>query len=194
MIKPLPHWALTDLQPAFYDTESVTAIQMVAKLYAKMQDLITDYNGFIDEINQAIKDFEEGILQDFECFKNKITEILNNYIQSIDLKIQTQDAKIDDFIEYTTTTINDKFTEQDTTIDTRLNAQDTLIDTRLDTQDSIIADAVDYMKTNLVSIVTNLFNQVIADREISLELGIDYNANTENLQIGVIPIVEEEEY
>ena len=30
--KGLPHWCMTGRGPAFYDTESATAIEMVAKL------------------------------------------------------------------------------------------------------------------------------------------------------------------
>ena len=58
MIKPLPKWVLTNEYPAFYDTESVTAIEMVAKLYGKMEELITTYNEFVDEINKTIADFD----------------------------------------------------------------------------------------------------------------------------------------
>ena len=43
-LQPLPQIALTNLQPAFYDVESVTAIEMVSKFYSYLQNLVDDYN------------------------------------------------------------------------------------------------------------------------------------------------------
>ena len=109
-IKPLPHWALTDLQPAFYDVESVTAIEMVAKVYSKIEELINDYNSYVDEINKTISDFQNGIITDFNEFKDCITRIMNDYIETIDTKINLQDLKIEN-----------KFTEQDQVIENAVN-------------------------------------------------------------------------
>lgn len=100
MIKPLPHWVLTNRYPAFYDTESVTAIEMVAKLYGSMEEMITDYNKFVDDVNAKIKEFEDGIIDDFDEFKNCVMQLMNDYISSIDTKIELQDATIADAIDY----------------------------------------------------------------------------------------------
>ena len=71
-LQPLPQIALTNLQPAFYDVESVTAIEMVSKFYSYLQNLVNDYNSFVTEVNNNIDDFESGIIHDFECFRNCI--------------------------------------------------------------------------------------------------------------------------
>lgn len=89
MIKPLPKWVLTNEYPAFYDTESVTAIEMVAKLYGKMEDLITNYNEFVEEINKTMADFDDGIIADFDEFKNEVNE-----------KLAEQDEVIADAVQY----------------------------------------------------------------------------------------------
>lgn len=99
-IKHLPHWVLTDLQPAFYDVESGTALQQTAKIYGKMQELITLYNEFITKVNKYIKDFEDGIITDFEEFRNCIIKVMNDYIETIDTKINLQDTKIQDAVDY----------------------------------------------------------------------------------------------
>lgn len=99
-IKHLPHWVLTDLQPAFYDVESGTSLQQTAKMYGKMQELIDLYNEFVTKVNKYIKDFEDGIIQDFEEFKNCIIVTMNQYIETIDTKINLQDTKINNAIEY----------------------------------------------------------------------------------------------
>lgn len=99
-IKHLPHWVLTDLQPAFYDVESGTTLQQTAKMYGKVQELIDLYNEFVTKVNKYIKDFEDGIIADFEEFRNCIIKVMNDYIETIDTKINLQDTKINDAIEY----------------------------------------------------------------------------------------------
>lgn len=100
MIRKLPHWVLTNRNPAFYDMESVTAIEMVAKLYGKMEEMINDYNTFVDNVNQEIENFENDINSNFNCFKNNIIKIMNDYIETIDTKINIQDEKIEEAINY----------------------------------------------------------------------------------------------
>lgn len=166
MIKLLPHWCLTDEHPAFYDTESRTAIQMVARLYSKMQELIEDYNQYIDDINDAIQEFENSTDQKIEDFENTINDIINDFTELINGKIADQNLEIENF----ESTVNGK----------------------IDAQDLVIADAVNYMKTNLNQIVTELFTQTIQDRDILITLGINYYPENEELEVGLIPVVEDE--
>ena len=105
MITPLPHWVLTNKFPSVYDRESVTAISMVAKLYGKMEELVADYNEYVTQVNKAIAEFEDGMIKDFESFKCCVKKLMDNYIQTIDMKINLQDKAI-----------ADKFSEQDTKI------------------------------------------------------------------------------
>ena len=98
-LQPLPQIALTNLQPAFYDVESVTAIEMVSKFYSYLQNLVNDYNSFVTEVNDNIDDFESGMINDFECFRNCIIKTMNDYIESIDIKIGLQDNTIAEAIE-----------------------------------------------------------------------------------------------
>lgn len=99
-ITKLPHWVLTDSQPAFYDTESGTTIQQTARVYAKIQELIRTYNEFVTRINQYINDFETGMISDFNSFKECVIETMNDYIRSIDQKVISQDTKITEAIKY----------------------------------------------------------------------------------------------
>ena len=99
-IRPLPFWVLTDLQPAFYDSESGTVLQQLSRMYPKIQEVIDRYNDFVREINRYIDEFENGIIADFECFKNCIIKTMNDYIESIDTKINLQDMDIQNAINY----------------------------------------------------------------------------------------------
>lgn len=168
MLKPLPHWCMTGEHPAFYDTESRTAVQMVARLYSKMEELIEDYNGYIDNINDAITEFEESTDQKITEFEETINGIIDDFTETINGKIADQNLEIETFEG----TVNGK----------------------IDDQDLVIADAVNYMKTNLNQIVTELFTQTIQDRDILITLGINYDEDNERLDIGLIPVVEDEEF
>lgn len=99
-IRPLPFWVLTDLQPAFYDSESGTVLQQLSRIYPKIQEVINSYNDFVREVNRYIDEFENGIIKDFNCFKNCIIKTMNDYIESIDTKINLQDMDIQNAIDY----------------------------------------------------------------------------------------------
>lgn len=98
ILKKLPHWVLTDKHPAFNDIESVTALEMVARLYGKMEELIESFNTYVDQINGEIERFENDMAESWEDFKECIRGIMNDYIATIDTKINMQDNKIDNAI------------------------------------------------------------------------------------------------
>ena len=98
-IRPLPYWVLTDLQPAFYDSESGTVLQQTSRMYAKLQEALNEFNDYAKQINTYITEFENGIISDFECFKNCIIKTMNDYIESIDMKVNIQDTRIAEAIE-----------------------------------------------------------------------------------------------
>lgn len=109
-ITPLPHWVLTNYQSAFYDSESGTVLQALARIYPKIEELITDYNNYVKQIDNIINEFQSGMIDDFECFKKCIIKTMNDYIESIDTKINLQDLNI-----------ANKFEEQDSKIDDAVN-------------------------------------------------------------------------
>lgn len=152
-LKHLPHWVLTDPQPAFYDCESATAIQQTAKIYVKIQELITIYNDFVRDVNRYITEFEDGIIKDFNCFQNCVIKTMNDYIESIDTKIELQDSKIEESIN---------------------------------NQNAIIQNAVNYMKENLVSTVTTLFNNAVHNGDITANLLEAYDSDDESLVLSIV--------
>lgn len=107
----LPHWKLTDNHPAFYDTESGSAIEQTAKVYGAMRTLIEEYNKFADNLNKALESFELETKEEQDCFKKCVTELIENYIKSIDIMIDKQDLKIDKAIQYMTDNIVSTTTE-----------------------------------------------------------------------------------
>lgn len=99
MIKNLPLWNLTSLNPAIYDNESGSAIEMTAKVYGKMQELVNDYNEFVNKLNNAITDHNNSVDKDIDAFKCAVTELLENYIRTIDLKVIHIDSSVSKIIK-----------------------------------------------------------------------------------------------
>lgn len=153
----LPHWVLTNYQSAFYDSESGTVLQAMARIYPKVEELITDYNNYVKQLDSYITDFTNGLISDFDCFKNCIIKTMTKYIKSIDTKMSVQDSFI-----------ADKFNEIDKSIASKFSEQD-----------EVIANAIQYMKDNIVATATNIINQAIENGD--LNVGIEYNPTDESL-------------
>lgn len=96
----LPRWVLTSRRPAFYDTESLSAIEMVAKLYGAMRELQEDYNSYTEELTKTINDFTDEMNTDMNGFKAHIDGVMHDYIEMIDEKIKLQDSVIADAVKY----------------------------------------------------------------------------------------------
>lgn len=100
MFPRLPHWVIPNKFPAFYDSESVTAIEMTAKIYKHVENLIDDYNKFVDNMNKAIEDFENGVTTDVELFKVSIRQEFQDFIDIVELKLKDQDLEIQKAYDY----------------------------------------------------------------------------------------------
>ena len=100
-MKHLPKWCITDKFPALYDTESATAIEMVAKIYGAMNEMIEDYNKWVDNTNKHIEDFENDVTADVETFKVAMRQEFQDFIDVIDLRMQSAENFMRDNIEST---------------------------------------------------------------------------------------------
>lgn len=96
----LKRWILPGTRPSVYDTESGTALEMVARLHGEMETLQKTYNEFVDDVNKTITEFINDTEADMECFKAHIDEVMHNYIEMIDEKIKLQDSVIDNAVKY----------------------------------------------------------------------------------------------
>ena len=106
MIERLPHWHLANKCPAFLETESLTAIEMVSHLYGKTNELVDDYNKFVDSVNAHIEAFEESTEKNYEAFTIGIRQEFQDFIDVVELKIANQNKEIDDAITYMKRNLN----------------------------------------------------------------------------------------
>ena len=92
-MQKLPKWVLTGRRPAFYDTESATALEQTAKVYGAMQELIDEYNTFVDEMNAKFEELETETGANIDEFKIAMSQQFQDFIDVVELKLQGQDAE-----------------------------------------------------------------------------------------------------
>lgn len=89
-IEFLPPWIETGVQPAFYDKESGTVLQQVARIYAKVNQLIESFN-----------DLSKNTTELIEEYITKFTELhdyVYDYFDNLDVQEEINN-KIDDMVD-----------------------------------------------------------------------------------------------
>lgn len=109
-ITQLPHWCITDLQPAFYDTDSLTAVEQTGKVYSKVRELVDAYNNFVDVINKHLTEFEEGTNKSIEVFEIEMRQEFQDFIDIVNLKIKDQDKVVQDAVDYMKLNLSESIT------------------------------------------------------------------------------------
>lgn len=104
-IEMLPKWCITNTNPAFYETESATAIEQTAKLYGKVNEMINAYNEFVGNVETLIEEFETSVTTDMETFKVGIRQEFQDFIDVVNLAIGNQNTEISEAINYMETNL-----------------------------------------------------------------------------------------
>lgn len=87
MVYIFPKWDMTDTLPAFHDSESATAIEMVYKLYETINKLIEEHNSFIEHVNEILTNNEIKFNHDLEIYATGLRQEFQDFIDTVDLKI-----------------------------------------------------------------------------------------------------------
>lgn len=82
----LPQWKLTLTDP-LYDTSSTSPIEMTGQVYAKVREVVEEFNRFSAQMEKTINDHIVKGVDGMQEFEKSITKIMNDYIRSIDSKI-----------------------------------------------------------------------------------------------------------
>lgn len=90
----LPKWVLTNPRPSVYDSESATAIEQTAKLYGAMQELIDDYNKFVEGVNNSMREFESNASKNYEEFTVGLRQEFQDFIDAVEIKIELLDNSL----------------------------------------------------------------------------------------------------
>lgn len=208
----LPHWVLTDKNPAFYDSESATALEQTAKIYGAMNTLIKEYNDFVDRINSQIVEFQNGQIADYELFQTAIRQEFQDFIDTIDLRMRDAESYMRDNLRESCEGLLDGLTKDvqsalsdvksiKSQVDSSISSQDKIIsnqnsilagainnmNSRLNEQDSKIDEAVSYMKDNLTETIETTVSAMIENG--SIVMGLSHDAETESLTLNARNIV-----
>lgn len=105
-IDVLPNWVMTKAQPMQYDSESATGIEMVAKMYAKMQEIVEHYNEFANSVNTSIKEFEDLISNEYEELELGLRQEFKDFIDIINLKAKKMNNEIANKVESEIANVN----------------------------------------------------------------------------------------
>lgn len=138
MLKKLPHWILPTTSPAFDDKESGTAIEMVGRIYKKMNELIDNYNQFVETVNNSNTAFQEGMEQKFEVFTIGLRQEFQDFIDTVDLAFDNYCVET---LEYLETNLDERIAKSQviTNLTTKLTNDELkikYIETLLDTMQS----------------------------------------------------------
>jgi len=132
MIKPLPNWAYLDSRYAFSDTESATAVEQTAKLYKKIQELITTWNTFELDFRNKLDSFKKEITDEEQCFEDNMVTLIHNYIHQIDDTIAKQNLFVEDvknnMIEVARGIVDEMFANGEVVITTNYNEETESLD------------------------------------------------------------------
>lgn len=203
MFPELPHWVIPNMTPAFYDSESATAIEMTAKIYKHVESLIEDYNKFVDNVNEKIDTFNNDVTADIELFKVSLRQEFQDFIDVIDLRIRDAETfmktHLDEYAEnYLKGVIGaleqaienfeidkayfqEEFEKQTANILSQNNTLALAISTMnadLQAQNERINSAVEYMQTTIETVTKEEIQTLINNGEIVF--GFVYDENTES--------------
>ena len=107
----LPPFFMHDREPAFHDCESVTAIEMVSRLYGKMNELITAYNDFYFKTKQENANFITSNNLNYTNFKMEIAQKINDFTNLLELRLKGMDKNIESTIKAIKENLSDSVIE-----------------------------------------------------------------------------------
>lgn len=96
----LPKWIITNKRPSIHDTESLTILEGMGKVYGAMNDLINEYNSFADNVNTIITEFTQSATKNQEEFEVALRQEFQDFIDVIEIKTQQQQTQIDNAVSY----------------------------------------------------------------------------------------------
>ena len=96
----LPKWIITNKRPSIHDTESLTILEGMGKVYGAMNDLINEYNSFADNVNTIITEFTNSATKNQEEFEVALRQEFQDFIDVIEIKVQQQQTQIDNAVSY----------------------------------------------------------------------------------------------
>ena len=104
----LPYWHLVNPLPSFHDVESGTVIEMTAKVYGAMNDLINEYNKFAEEVNKELDGIATKTVDEQREFISSVTKTNRTFFDCIRDYVKARTVELD-AVDLTTADILQEF-------------------------------------------------------------------------------------
>lgn len=92
MIELLPKWNLHGNRPSFYDADSVTILELASKLHGTMNEIISEFNKLVENVNKTMEEFKTSANKELETFETAMRQEFQDFIDVVDVKIGTSDG------------------------------------------------------------------------------------------------------
>ena len=171
----LPAWVLPPTLPSIYESESATALEMVAKVYGATKQMVEDYNKFADEINKEISEFTSSSAAEIQNFKDYVERRLACQFNAMETRIAELHTQNRKYLEGRASQIEQNFTGVNEQFQQSFIAQ----------MEQIRADLTAYMDNLVVENVTSTAQQLINDAMAAGNITITevYDEETESLNM-----------
>ncbi len=175
----LPYWQLPDTIPSVYDAQSGSYQEMVAKVYGAMRTLQMECNVFIEEINKLITNFITSSEEDQECFENRMTKVIHDYLDYLESKVQSQDKVIAEAVSFMKTNLSESIR----TLIAEMHESGEF--------DEAVLNAIENFGSRVINLETSMINQEtktnnLEERVIILETNkVSYEYIKEDKKLGI---------
>ena len=82
-MQKLPIWVLANARPSLYDVENATLPQMTARVYGAMNELIEEYNSFVEQSNANIEKYGAEMIKGQNEFTTKLIKTNREFFDCI---------------------------------------------------------------------------------------------------------------
>lgn len=93
----LPKWVLPPTMPSIYESESLTALEAVARVYGATKQLIDEYNEFAAALQEEVDEFESTSSTEITEFKQAMEKRLACKFKDLDAQIQEAKTELTKF-------------------------------------------------------------------------------------------------
>lgn len=80
--------------PSVYEGESLTSLEYISKVSAKMNEVVDEFNSFVKSVCDEVDTYKNCTDKDIDLFKRTIEQKFADFISVITLKYQSQDVAI----------------------------------------------------------------------------------------------------
>lgn len=99
MMPILPKITIRPTVPTFYNKDAVTMLELAGKIHGVVNEIITDYNNFSEQVNKQIATFTQETSEGYETFKTSLRQEFQDFIDAVTLEYKGMYEAVDDAVK-----------------------------------------------------------------------------------------------